>query len=58
MQLTSYENLTRLNDGLVDLLFQTNSSILRNHLIFSYAFSEFCDKYKQEGVEFRLQTQD
>ena len=36
----------RLNDGLVDLLFQTNSSILKNHLIFSYAFSEFCDKYK------------
>lgn len=36
----------RLNDGLVDLLFQTNSSILKNHLIVSYAFSEFCDKYK------------
>ena len=36
----------RLNDGLVDLLFQTNSSILKNHLIFSYAFCEFCDKYK------------
>ena len=36
----------RLNDGLVDLLFQTNSSILKNHLIFSYDFSEFCDKYK------------
>ena len=36
----------RLNDGLVDLLFQTNSSVLKNHLIFSYAFSEFCDKYK------------
>ena len=36
----------RLNDGLVDLLFQTNSSILKNHLTFSYAFSEFCDKYK------------
>lgn len=36
----------RLNDGLVDLLFQINSSILKNHLIFSYAFSEFCDKYK------------
>ena len=36
----------RLNDRLVDLLFQTNSSILKNHLIFSYAFSEFCDKYK------------
>ena len=39
-------NKYRLNDGLVDLLFQTNSSILKNHLIFSYAFSEFCDKYE------------
>ena len=37
-----------LNDGLVDLLFQTNSNVLKNHLIFSYVFSEFYDKYKNE----------
>lgn len=36
----------RLNDGLIDLLFQTNSNVLKNHLLFSYAFSEFDDKYK------------
>ena len=35
----------RLNDGLVDLLFQTNSNVLKNHLIFSYAFTEFYDRY-------------
>ena len=38
----------RLNDGLVDLLFQTNSNVLKNHLIFSYAFGEFYDRYKTE----------
>lgn len=36
----------RLNDELVDLLFRTNSNVLENHLIFSYAFSEFYDRYK------------
>ena len=38
----------RLNDGLVDLLFQTNSNVLKNHLIFSYAFSEFYGYYETE----------
>ena len=42
MNLTVY----RWNAGLVDLLFQTNSNILKNHLFFSYAFSEFYDRYK------------
>ena len=37
----------RLDDGLVDLLFQINSNVLKNHLIFSYAFSEFYDRYKK-----------
>lgn len=37
----------RLNDGLVDLLFRANSNVLKNHLIFSYAFSEFYDRYKK-----------
>lgn len=36
----------RLNDGLIDLLFETKSNVLKNHLIFSYAFSEFYDRYK------------
>ena len=39
----------RLNDGLVDLLFQTNSNVLKNQLIFSYASGEFYDRYKTEG---------
>ena len=29
----------RLNNGLIDLLFQTKSNVIKNHLIFSYAFS-------------------
>ena len=37
----------RLDDGLVDLLLQINSNVLKNHLIFSYAFSEFYDRYKK-----------
>lgn len=37
----------RLDDGLVDLLFQTNSNVCKNHLIFSYAFSKFYDRYKK-----------
>ena len=37
----------RLNDGLVDLLFQSRSNVLKNHLIFSYAFSELYDRYKK-----------
>ena len=37
----------RLDDGLVDLLLQINSNVLKNHLIFSYAFSEFYDRYNK-----------
>ena len=37
----------RLNDGLIDLLFQTNSNVLKNHLIFSYALSEFYDRNRE-----------
>ena len=37
----------RLDDELVDLLFQTNSNVFKNHLIFSYAFSKFYDRYKK-----------
>lgn len=46
---TMYINqiMFRLDDGLVDLLFQINSNVLKNHLIFSYAFSEFYDRYKK-----------
>lgn len=37
----------RLNDGLTNLRFQTNSVILKNHLIFSFAFSKFYEHYRQ-----------
>ena len=47
----------RLDDGLVDLLFQTNSNVFKNHLIFSYAFSKFYDRYKKKEEEFTLQIQ-
>ena len=36
----------QLNNGLIDILFQTKSSVLKNHLIFSYAFSKFYRKYE------------
>ena len=36
----------QLNNGLIDILFQTKSNVLKNHLIFSYAFSEFYKRYK------------
>lgn len=41
----------RLNNGLINLLFQTNSNVLKNHLVFSYAFSEFYDYYKKGRSE-------
>lgn len=37
----------RLNDGLTNLRFQTNSVVLKNHLIFSFAFSTFYEHYRQ-----------
>ena len=44
LELVKYQ----LNNGLIDLLFQTNLRVLKNHLIFSCAFSEFYRKYKLE----------
>ena len=40
------KTIYRLNNGLINLLFHTKSSVLKNHLIFSYAFSEFYNHYK------------
>ena len=38
-----------LYKGLVDLDLRRNSVILKNHLIFSYAFSEFYKRYQKGG---------
>lgn len=48
----------RLDDGLVDLLFQTNSNVLKNHLIFHTLLVSFMRDIKKEEEEFTLQTQD
>ena len=37
----------RLNNELIDsVLFQTNPNVLKNHLISSFSFSEFYERYK------------
>ena len=38
-----------LFEGLFDLDLRTTSVILKNHLIFSYAFSKFYQKYRKGG---------
>ena len=39
--------ISRLNDGLTNLRFQTKSVILKNRLISSFAFSKFYEHNKQ-----------
>lgn len=39
--------ISRLNEGLTNLRFQTKSVILKNHLISSFAFSKFYEHNKQ-----------
>lgn len=47
----------RLNNGLIDLLFQTNLNVIKNHLIFSFAFSDFYEYYKKgRGKVYITQT--
>ena len=40
--------ISRLNDGLTNLRFQTKSVILKNHLISSFALSKF-DEHNKQG---------
>ena len=36
----------KLNDGIFELFFRSNSNVLKNHLIFHYAFTKFYNNYK------------
>ena len=36
----------KLNYGIFELFFRSNSNVLKNHLIFHYAFTKFYNNYK------------
>ena len=46
-RITFLDIMYKLNDGIFEIFFRSNSNVLKNHLIFHYAFTKFYNAYKK-----------